>query len=118
VEVERYRGCDGGSSSPCASAALLAAAARTPATMIVGYSVVTFSAVIPTARQSKIMLTGTRVPAITAWPCITFGSVEMIAAGRRSQFLQCASREENATPAPGRASPAPERGRHVIWARI
>jgi hypothetical protein len=30
------------------------------------------------ARQSKITLTGTRIPAITAWPCITPGSVEII----------------------------------------
>jgi hypothetical protein len=44
----------------------------------VGYSAVISSAVMPTARQSRITLTGTRVPAITAWPCITWGSAEII----------------------------------------
>jgi hypothetical protein len=31
---------------------------------------------MPAARQSRLTLTGTRVPAITAWPCITRGSAE------------------------------------------
>ena len=34
---------------------------------------------MPTAMQSKITLTGTRVPAITAWPCIAAESAEIIA---------------------------------------
>jgi len=37
-----------------------------------GYSAVISSAGMPEARRFKITLTGTRVPAITAWPCITW----------------------------------------------
>jgi outer membrane protein assembly factor BamB len=56
-----------------------AAAARTPAAVTVVYSAVICSAVMPAAMQSKITLTGTPVPAITAWPCITAESAEIIA---------------------------------------
>ncbi len=35
------------------------------------------SAVMPQARQSRITLAGTRVPAITACPCVTRGSLEI-----------------------------------------
>jgi hypothetical protein len=50
-----------------------------PSAVTVGYSAVICSVVIAAAMQSKITLTGTRVPAITAWPCITAGSAEIIA---------------------------------------
>jgi hypothetical protein len=73
-----HRDGGSGSSSSRASAAPQAAAARTPGTVTVGYSAVISSADMPAARQSKIALTGTRVPAITAWPCITWVSVEII----------------------------------------
>jgi hypothetical protein len=44
-----------------------------------GYSAVISSAAMPAARQSRITLTGMRVPAMTAWPCITCGSAEISA---------------------------------------
>jgi hypothetical protein len=49
--------------------------------VIVGYSAVISSADMPAARQSKVAPTGTRVPAITAWPCITWVLVEIISTG-------------------------------------
>ncbi len=57
--LELHRDGGIGSSSSRANAAPYAAAARTPATVTVGYSAVICSAVIPAARQSKITLTGT-----------------------------------------------------------
>jgi hypothetical protein len=75
--LELHRDGGTGSNSSRANAAPYAAAARTPATVTVGYSAVICPAVIPAARQSKITLTGTRVPAITAWPCITRGLAEI-----------------------------------------
>ena len=52
-----------------------------------GYSAVISSAVMPAARQSKITLTSTRVPAITVWPCITGGRWRSSPAGQRSRLL-------------------------------
>lgn len=75
--LELHRDGGIGSNSSRANAAPYAAAARTPAVVTAGYSAVICSAVIPAARQSKITLTGTRIPAITAWPCITRGSAEI-----------------------------------------
>src|SRR5215469_8978188 len=79
VQLELHRDCGIGSSSSRASAAPYAAAARTPAAVTVGYSAVICSVVMPAAMQSKITLTGTRVPPITAWPCITAESAAQFA---------------------------------------
>src|SRR5580658_5679309 len=49
-----------------------------PAGARTGYSAVISLAVMSAARQSRMTLTGIRVPAITAWPCITVGSAEII----------------------------------------
>src|SRR5215472_5694168 len=92
VELELHRDGGIGSSSSRANAAPYAAAARTPAAVTVGYSAVICSAVIPAARQSKITLTGTRVPAITAWPCITCGSAEIISSCSLVTALVCSAR--------------------------
>ena len=60
------------------------------------------SAVMPAARQSKITLTGTRVPVITAWPCITLGSVEIIAICSLVTVPVCRVEAANANPLPVR----------------
>src|SRR5215472_14329654 len=115
VELELHRDGGIGSSSSRANAAPYAAAARTPAAVTVGYSAVICSAVIPAARQSRITLTGTRVPAITAWPCITCGSAEIIsscslvtvpvcppgAGTRNHSVIRCGCRRD--WPCPSRA---------------
>jgi len=54
--------------SSLARSAPWAAAARTPSTSSDGYSATISASVIPDARQSKMMLTMTRVPRTTAWP--------------------------------------------------
>ncbi len=68
VKLELHGACGSGSSSSCASAAPQAAAARTPATVTTGYSAMISSVVIPAARQSRMTLTGTRVPTSAAYP--------------------------------------------------
>jgi hypothetical protein len=70
-----------------------------PAAVTVGYSVVIYSIVIPAARQSRIALTGTRVSAITAWPCTTRGSVEIISSCSLVTVLLCRADGKNAKPA-------------------
>jgi hypothetical protein len=66
-------------------------------------------AVMPAARQSRIILTGTWVPAITAWPCITRGPVEIISSWSAVKTPVCRPEVITAGPA-GRAAPA--RGSH------
>ena len=72
-ELERRSG----TMSSRARRAPYAAAARIPSGVSVEYSATTSAGFMPAAKQSRITLTGTRVPATTACPCITWGSVEI-----------------------------------------
>src|SRR5699024_10293617 len=77
VKLDLHRAGSSGTNSSRARSAPYAAAACTPAAVTVGYSATICSTVISCARQSSRTLTGTRVPATTACPGISSGSVSI-----------------------------------------
>lgn len=101
--LELHCDCGIGRSSSRARAAPYAAAACTPAAVIVGYSAVIWPTVIwpaamPTARQPGMTLTGTRVSATTTWPCVTCGSAEIIWSCSLVTITVCPANGGNAEP--------------------
>jgi hypothetical protein len=117
-ELELHRDGEMGSSSSLAKAAPWAAAARTPATVTFGYPAVICPTVIPAARQSRITLTGTRVPAIMAWPCITCGSAEIMSGCSlaTAQVCSVSSGKRNTLSQLGRGAAGQVRAMLARWA--